>query len=669
MRFTLRSCFLLLILLALVPLPASLANPPAQDEILALHIGEVQGVTSDDLENANIQKSDYNKDRVQLSGVVTNLIMIDNSGRKVYGFFLQETPENSDGDPHTSDGIQVITGAASTVDDYEVAIGDEITITAKVEEWYDFTRLRDVEFVSLDGHIDDLDTALPAIELNPQGTPAEIYRYYERIEGMRVSVPAGAVVVAPTHYFSSSDDSETYVVRSDHPIALRESIFERRVFRDVHTLDDGIDPENLYRISVEGNILKAQANDYAVNLPIYNTFDVFSTELTGNLIYAFGRYTMMIDTLPEVERNNNPQRNNTLTIPDRSNQFSVATANIENLYDYYNDPFDREDTPDDLNLNYVPRSLEAYQIHVTKVANQVFVGMHAPDIVAFQEIEDQDVCMDGGNWYGTCAEDVDNADGYPDVLQDVIAEISRLSNGEVEYIAVIDRDSADDRGIAQGFIYRADRVELVEPMADHPIFGERLDDPALEKYPQNGELSNPKALNERFGIGLDTFARAPLVGFFRIHREAVGSEDYVDIYFSNNHFKSVPDENIVLREGQATYNLELYEAVVAENPDAYFIIGGDLNSFSESSEMAILDDVLVNASEFVPAESNYTYIFAGQAQTLDYLFFSPTLAEQLASANIVHISADYSYQYETDAESLYRAGDHDPIVATFDFPE
>ena len=669
MRFMLRSCFLLLILLALLPLPASLAHPPTQDEIPQLHIGEVQGVIGDDMENANTYKSEYNKDNVQVSGVVTNLIMIDNSGRKVYAFFLQETPEKSDGNPLTSDGIQVVTGTTATIGDYAVTIGDEITITAKVEEWYDFTRLRDAEFVSLDGHIDDLDAAIPAIEINPLGTPAEIYRYYERLEGMRILVPAGAVVVAPVHFFSSSNDSEVYVVRADHPILERENVYAQRVFRDIHPLDDGIDPDNLYRISIEGNILKAQADDYDVNLPIYNTFDVFTSELTGNLIYAYERYTMMIDVLPEVVRENDPMNNNLLAEPDRATQFTFATINIENLYDYYNDPFDRADTPDDLRLNYVPLSLEDYQMRVTKTANQILNGLHAPDVVGFQEIEDQDVCTEGGQWYGTCADEVDNADGQPDVLQDVVAEISRLSEGEIEYIAVIDRDSADDRGISQGFIYRADRVELVEPTADHPIFGERLDDPALEKYPQNGEISNPKALNERFGIGLDTFSRAPLVGLFRIHRETLGSEDYVDVYFADNHFKSVPDENIVLREGQANYNLGLYNAVAAENPAVYYIVGGDLNSFSESSEMALLDEALVNYRDFVPDESNYTYIFAGQAQTLDYLFFSPALAEQLASVNIVHISADYSYQYETDVEALYRAGDHDPIVATFDFPE
>lgn len=669
MRFTLRSFFLLLIMMALVPLPVSLANPPAQDdEIPQLYIGEVQGVIGDDMENANTFKSEYNKDRVQVSGVVTNRIMIDNSGRKVYAFFMQETPENSDGDPLTSDGIQVVTGATATIDDYEVAIGDEITITAKVEEWYDFTRLRDAEFVSLDGHIDDIDTAIPAIELNPQGTPAEIYRMYERIEGMRVMVPAGAMVVSPAHLYTSSNDTEAYIVRADHPIAMREDAYARRVFRDIHPLDDGADPENLYRISIEGNIFKAQADDYNVNLPIYNTFDVFATELTGNIIYAYERYTMMIDVEPEVLRENEPEGNHALVAPERTTQFTVATTNVENLYDFYNDPFDREDTPGDLNLNYVPLSMENYQTRVTKIAQQILYGMQAPDIIGFQEIEDQDVCIEGGQWYGICSDDVDNADGYPDVLQDVAAEIDFLSDGKVIYMAAIDRNSADYRGISQGFLYRADRVELVEPTADHPIFGERADDEALERHPENGEVSNPKSLNERFGIGLDTFARAPLVGLFRIHRTAVGSDDYVDVYYANNHFKSVPDENIVLREGQANYNLGLYNAVAADNPDVFYIIGGDLNSYSESSEMALLDAELVNGREFVPDESNYTYIYAGQAQTLDYLFFSPSLGEQVASVNIIHISADYSYQYEID-NSMYRAGDHDPIVATFTFPE
>lgn len=634
-----------------------------------LHIGEVQGVVSDDLVEANIFDSPYVRERVQVAGIITNVMAINISGRVSYGFFLQEPVDATDGDPLTSDGIYAVSGGSLYLGDYPVTVGDSITIEGRVEEYYDMTRLIDVEFVSFASHIDDIDTVVPAIELNPQGLPDEVYRYYERIENMRVHVPAGSMVVAPTHWFSSSNDTEVYVVRADASIMQRANIFERRVFRDIHPLDDGEAGDNLYRLSVEANILKAQAGDYEINFPAYNTFDLFTNELTGNIIYAYGRYTLQIDVWPVVETLANPVDNNPLPLIDRADTFSIGTYNVENLYDFYNDPFDREDNPADLRLNYVPRSLEPYQTKVAKLAIAILSEMHAPDIVAFQEIEDQDVCVGGGQLHGTCSDEADNADGLTDVLHDVAIEIGRLTNGAVVYLPTIDRDSVDERGITQAYLYRSDRVELAEATEDHPIFGTRPTDPAGERFPQNTEVSNPKALNERFGFGLNTFDRAPLVALFRIYRHAIGEGDFIEVYVANNHFKSNPEENRALHEAQSNYNLALMQAVQAENPDVYYVLTGDLNSYRESSEISLIEAQMVNVSrEFAP-ESDYTYIYAGQAQTLDYLFASPALGALLLDAGVVHINADYAYNLEADSSVPYHGGDHDPVVAIFGFPE
>lgn len=654
---------IVMLLIALVVPVESLA----QDEPPLVKIGEVQGTIADDLAEANIFDSPFRDEKVRLQGVVTNLIAINPGGRIVYGFFLQEQPENSDGDPNTSDAIQVITGPGPNMGDYQVRKGDIITIQGKVEEYYDLTRLENVEFVSLDGQVSNLDEAVPAIELNPPlTTPDEIYRYYERIEGMRVVVPGESMVVSPTHIFTSTNDTEVYVVRADHPLASRENVFARRVFRDVHPLDDGVVTENLFRISVEGNILKAVTNDYDTNLPRYNTFDVLESPLTGNIVYAYERYTLQIDAFPRFRRDVNAADNHSLPEIDRTQQFSVVSWNVENLYDFYDDPFDREDNPDDTSLNYVPLSLEDYETRLTKVANQIIDEMNAPDIIGFQEIEYQDVCAGGGQVYGVCGDKTNNIDGMPDSLQDVAARISELTGGEILYRAAGDPDSADDRGIAQGFLYRADRVELVEPTADHPIFGERPDDPAGSRFELNNEVANPKAFNASLGFGLDIFSRPALVGLFRVYSEP-DSDQFVEVYYSVNHFSSNPNENVTVREAGATYNLDL---VANAGDDALFIVGGDLNAFRESSEIALLEADMVNVTAGnVPDEADYTYIFAGQAQTLDYLFVTPALADLITGAYIPHINADYSYDYELSGEEMYRAADHDPVIAIFDLPE
>lgn len=670
MQNFIRGVLLVLLTFIWFPLRHSSASAPSQ-EPLVLKIGEVQGEILDDTEVTDLNfPSPYRGEEVQVSGVVTNLIQIDSSGRKVNLFFLQEAPDASDGNPNTSDAIQVLVGARPELGDsgYRPLIGDMITVRGEVEEYYGLTRLRKVELVSFEGHIDVVNDVIPAIELNPQGTPDQIWRAYERLENMRVFVPANALVVSGTHLYSSSNDTEVFVIRHDHPVAQRDNVFTRRVFRDTHELDDGESGDNWYRISVEPNILKGLANDYEVNLPDYRTYDVFTTPLTGNLVYAFARYTLQIDTLPTVEIGMSPADNMPIEGPDRAVSYTVATFNVENLYDFYDDPFDSQDTPARPTFNYVPMVPEDYETKVNKIALTILESLHAPDIIAFQEIEDQDVCSGGGFIYGTCG-DVDHVNNAPDVLEDVALRIADLSNDEVQYVAVTDRDSADDRGISQAFLYRADRVELPTPADDHPLMGARPDDPDAERHEENQEISNPKSLNRALAPATPQFERAPLVGWFRIHRANVGSDDYVDLYFSNNHLKSDPTAFIELREGQANFNVALLKAMQAQDPNVFFIVGGDLNSFPESDEMALLDAELEFLHFQIPAQTRYTYIFQGQTQTLDYLFATTSLTQYLESIKVAHINSDYSYRLGDDPTLPNRAADHDPIVATFRFPE
>lgn len=664
----------LLVILVILLLPLSIVSAmsatPSQplssnQEETAPHlkIGEVQGSVTG---NPQTFRSPYRNEQVRVSGVITNLIMLNTDSRVVNGLFLQETPENSDGDPTTSDGIQVIIGASSTIGDYTPVVGDSITIEGKVEEYYENTRLTRLTFISLDGHIDDLEAAIPIIEINPNsGTIDEVSLRYEQLEGMRVMVPSGAMVVSATHIFTSTNDTEIYVIRHDHPVAQREDVYSRRVHRDPHPLDDGLPGENPYRISVEANILKAYAGDYEMNLPAISAYSVFSEPLVGNLVYAYARYTLQIETLPPYAVAAEPSDNNPVTAPDRDTQFSIATFNVENLYDFYNDPFDSQDSPDDPRLNYVPDSLEDYQRHVEKIALAILEDLHAPDVIGFQEVEDQDVCSDGGQLYGTCGE-TDHADGLPDVLADVAQAIMSMTDGTIEYSAAIDRDSADNRGISQAYLYRTDRVELVPADANDPIFGARPDDPDAQYYEFNQEVSNPKAFNQRFGPGTPVFERPPVIALFRIYRLGIGTENYVDVYVSNNHYKSNPDEFKQLREHSSLYNVSLAEAA---GTDAYFVVLGDLNSFYESEELAALEPTFDSLWDEIPVESRYTYTYSGQSQTLDYIYATPNLVEYLAAVRVAHINSDYGYSLKLDSSTSHHSTDHDPVVATFNFPE
>ena len=69
-------------------------------------------------------------------------------------------------------------------------------------------------------------------------------------------------------------------------------------------------------------------------------------------------------------------------------------------------------------------------------------------------------------------------------------------------------------------------------------------------------------------------------------------------------------------------------------------------------------DVLLESTP----ENAYTYVYQGQAQTLDHLFATPTLMQRLTDVRVLHINSDYPFDADQPARGC---SDHDPVVATF----
>jgi predicted extracellular nuclease len=525
-----------------------------------------------------------------------------------------------------------------------------------------------------------VNTAVPPVELAPLDDTTADNAYRETLEAMRVRVPAGAPVVAPTYLFASTNDTEIYVIHPNHPVAQRADPFARRVWRDGEALDWGASTDgNSYRISVEANVLKAKASDYSVQMPRANVYDVVTNTLVGPLTYAFGRYTLMTEDTPAISTTVDAFTNYPPQAPDRLHQYSVATMNVENLYDYLNDPFDNCDfdaaiepgcsgvTPP---FNYVPASLAAYQTHLAKLAQEVNAAAN-PDIIAVEEAEDQDVCVGGGQIYGTCPiSPTNNADGQLDALQDLVREIYIRSGNVISYQIASDRAGADYRGIIVGYLYRADRVELVptSTLSADPVLGLRPTDPVSNTYPHNILVLNPKAMQTNYSGGGKLFERLPQAALFRVHRASVADNDWVEVYAFGNHFKSGPDTNIQLRTEQAAYNAQLVTDTLTVKPNARAAVLGDLNVYPDSTQLAALYIKMSNLHYNIPAASRYSYIFQGQTQTLDQIFVTGALSQTLAAARVAHVNADWSYDYAPIRTTNHQASDHDSTVATFNLP-
>jgi hypothetical protein len=297
-----------------------------------------------------------------------------------------------------------------------------------------------------------------------------------------------------------------------------------------------------------------------------------------------------------------------------------------------------------------------------------------------QEAEDQDVCTVVEGVYG-CG-DADDADGKPDTLQELATAIADI--GGPPYDAAYDRDGADDRGIISAYLYRTDRVELLPAEEDDPVLGS---DPQVDYsggLGYNNDVQNPKVLNavlpewvEGDTDGDDVFTRAPQVGLFRIWRDGVGGSVFEYLYLVNNHFSSGPDGRVGQRTEQANYNAAIVDALQMAAPSVYVSVGGDLNVYPRPDDPFLPPDTsdqlagLYNQGltnlwnvlvDDVPA-SAYSYVYQGQAQTLDQIFVAPTWLEELSDVWSAHINSDFPADHPGDGPR--GTSDHDPLVAGY----
>jgi uncharacterized protein len=645
---------------------------------------------------------------VTVRGVIyeKTLQAISNSPNSYKGFFIQNTAATADGNPQTSDGLFVFMSNNSTMNGpngpYTPAVGDEVVVSGNVTEYYYMTELTNptlVKTVVRSGV--NIDAEVAPTVANPPASLADANRYWERLQGMRVQVPANSTVLGGRNVFSPAD-AEVWVANPTSTVAQRADVYTNRAFRDAHPLDDNYDPANWdgngYRILMGSLGIKAAANDAQALINPARTFDTVTNAPAGGINYSFSKYRIEIAAQPTLNAGADPAQNNPPQVFDRNIQYSIVDYNLENLYDYRNNPASGCDFTGDAGCplvapylaavtppyDYVPASDAAYQARLTDIATEIINDLHNPDILMVQEVENQDICAVAGGTLN-CGT-TDNADGKPDVLQELALKVASL--GGPAYDAVFDRNSSDLRGIAPAFLYRTDRVELL-PAAGDPILGAS---PAIGGYtavPYDSDVSNPKTLNAVLPAGITAcetswvFPRPPDIGLFRIHGMGItGTGRYQDVYVINNHFKSGPDTCVTHRTEQAKYNAALVAYLEQAKPDARIVVGGDLNvyprpddPFAPIGQPASSDQLgslyasnlgLKNLWEVLLAQapaSAYSYVYLGMAQTLDQMFVNQPMLADLQQSRIAHINSDFPADYPGDVAR--GTSDHDPNVAVF----
>jgi len=666
-----------------------------------LPIGAVQGAISD-TDDGRAHRSPYapptgnsaGSTFVAVQGVIYEKTLArTSSGGSQNGFFLQNTGATADADPNTSDGVFVFMGSfTSLIGGYVPQVGDEVVIRARVTEFFSLTELTSATALLVIRSGVDLYAELPPFDADPPDDFADAGRYWERREGMRARIVLGSVVLNGRNVFPSTLDGEVWLVHPDHEIAGRSG-YERRSFRDPHPLDNDpalFDDGNGYRIVLGSLGIKAAAGDNTALIAPAGTFDEVQNAPVGGVYFSFSKYQILVEQQLELEDGPDPADNAPPQTFDRTVGYSVAVFNVENLYDFRDDPFDGCDFTGNAGcpgvsppFDYVPSSNGAYQTRLGEIAAQILDELHAPDLILVQEAEDQDICSYAGSF--ACG-GTNNADGKPDTLQELAAAIASL--GGPAYDAAYDRDGADDRGIVSGFLFRTDRAELLPAAADDPVLGSA---PTVDyrgaALGYNTDVQNPKALNADLpddvdlstgSDGTNVFTRPAQVGLFRLWRDGIGTSVFIDLYALSNHFSSTPNARVGQRTAQAAYNAAIVAALQGADPGVPIIVGGDLNVYPRpddpftpghplypSDQLGPLYDVgLVNLYDSLVSQapsSAYSYVFEGQAQTLDQIFLTPSLEAEFDLMQVAHINSDWPADHSGDGPR--GTSDHDPQVA------
>ena len=707
-------------------------------------VGAVQGATADGQTSFT---SPLLGAEVAVRAVVTQLTREGNGNR---GFFLQDRPAHADGDPLSSDGVFLFNSGFTTLRtdfdgparlefgaNYPVTVGDEVVIRGTVGQFFGMTQLAGGSSFVWDRTASglDVDEAVVIDEVDPPDGAGDSLRYFRRHLGMQVEVPAGSRVVSGRDVFAGTD-AELWAIRGDHPVALRDDPYAQRVFRDAHPLDNqpgtGFDDGNGYRFVLGSFGVKGSTGDPDAVLAPAKTFDTITHANRGGVYLSFGKYTVNVaDQLALDTGGVDPALNAPVPPPDRARELSLAAYNVENLYDFRDSPNSGCDFPGDPGcfapgesvtppFDYVPGSDAEHQARLGRMAGQIRLDLHSPDVLMAQETEAQDVCTVSPAWTPETGPalgadrlvcDLTNtgagntrSDGRPDSLQELALVIAE--QGGPSYRAAFDLDSGDLRGITTGYLYRTDRVELLPAAVDDPVLGA---DPLVDydgaPLPFNAEVANPKALNAVLPDdvlatctgsgptacdGVNVFSRAAQVALFRIWRDQVGRSTWTDLYLVNNHFSSGPDQRVRQRTEQATFNARVAEAVLAADPDARVVVGGDLNVFPRPDDpyppgepipgvgvgpsdqlRALYESPLTDLYGTLLAghpAAAYSFGFQGQAQTLDHLWVSPGLLGDLRDVRSAKINVDWpaDAQGEQPAYGRFGVSDHDPAAMTVD---
>ncbi|MBU5592494.1 hypothetical protein KQI89_12085 [Clostridium sp. MSJ-4] len=565
---------------------------------------------------------------VSTEGIVTAIS--EDSFQK--GFFMQDP--NPDDDPATSEGIFVKFSSKTQT----IKVGDLVKVEGTVKEIInglntDKTGLTETRIESTKVEVKSSGNQLPeAIVINLQGDllknidndglktfdiNEDAIDYFESLEGMLVKIVNPLIVGADERY------GEIYVVPnngvgSEHQLTPRGGI---------KALKDDFNPEIITIDDIMIPITDSKSKKYIDKDMKIAVGDKFAEDnLIGIMSYGFGKFKFLnTEKLPAIVHGTTEREKTEIKYEE--NKLNIASYNIENF---------NPTEPD----------------KVAKIANSIVNDLSCPDIMGLIEVQDSDGEKDTGNA---------DASGSYQALVDAIKGINGVEYGFTDVTPQNNTDGGAPGGnIRQGFIYRKDRVSLVEKTKGEANVAVKIGKDGLSVNPGRIDPTNEVFKN----------SRKPLIGEFEFKGEKIfvianhlNSKRGDEGLFSQNQPPVMGSES--QRHKQAEVINRFIKEIKKEIPEANIVALGDMNDYEFSGSLQILKgSEMINMIEELPENKRYTYVYGGNSQVLDHILISNNLLKkdnerERALVDVVHINSEFT-------EGYGRVSDHDPVLVQLD---
>jgi uncharacterized repeat protein (TIGR01451 family) len=578
------------------------------------------------------------------------------TGIKTNGFFIQEPDASVDADPATSEGVFVFTSSAPAG---TILVGDQVQVTATVIEFVPaqdplqppLTELSSPTVTELSAG-NPLPTAVTLSAFFPD--PAGPVDQLERLEGMRVQV-ASLTVVAPT----LGNVSEPNATATSTGVFFGVVTGVARPFREPGIQAPDPAPSGgsippIPRWDANPELLRVDSDGIGAAIVDVGTGAVV-TGLVGPLDYGFRHYTVLPESTPATAGGPTPV---SVTAPT-GGEFTIASYNLERFFDTVNDP----------GIGEPVLTAAAYDKRLEKASLGIRNYLQTPDILGIIEIENLAT------------------------LQDLADQINTDAGASSpEYVAYL-VEGNDVGGIDVGFLVKTAEVASGVPRVEVIEVVQELDGTVLVNPDSSTDV-----LNDRPPLRLEAIVHHPNGGSYPVtvinnHMRSLNNS--ADEGPGANGWPTAGARVRAKRQAQAEDLANLVQSLQTADPAQPIVLIGDFNAFefndglgdsmgtiegtpSPDAETAVPGDGadlvnpdLDNLADTAPAAERYSFLFDGNAQSLDHVLVNQALLASTAAQRLEHprINADFPEIDRNATGTATRLADHDPVVAFFQVAE